>query len=54
MTIKRIKETVSPDRMHKLPLNTELLKVCTADRIDYKKAEELLKSGAEPLGYTAG
>ena len=29
----------------------ELLAVCSADVIDYKRAEELLQKGAEPLGY---
>ena len=28
-----------------------LFEVCTSAVIDYKRAEELLKRGAEPLGY---
>ncbi len=46
-----IKSKVDPARIDKLPLNTELLKVCVAGEINYGKAEELLKKGAEPLGY---
>ena len=46
-----IKEGVPWERKQKLPLNMELLAVCTADVIDYKRAEELLQKGAEPLGY---
>ena len=46
-----IKEGVPWERKQKLPLNMELLAICTADVIDYKRAEELLQKGAEPLGY---
>ncbi len=51
MTIQQIKEKVSLESMQKFPLNMELLEVCTSAVIDYEKAEELLKHGAEPLGY---
>ena len=46
-----IKEGIPWERKQKLPLNMELLAVCSADVIDYKRAEELLQKGAEPLGY---
>lgn len=36
--------------MTKEELNKQLLDVCLADTVDYARAEELLKQGAEPLG----
>ena len=38
-------------KKRKLGINLELLKTCSGDIVDYSKAEELLKQGAEPLGY---
>lgn len=35
-------------------LNKRLLDVCTADVVDYRLAEALLKQGAEPLGKVKG
>ena len=35
-------------------LNKRLLDVCTADIIDYRLVEALLKQGAEPLGKVKG
>ncbi len=35
----------------KLGINMELLQACIVERVDYSKIEELLKQGAEPLGY---
>lgn len=36
--------------MTKEELNAQLLDVCLADEVDYARAEELLRLGAEPLG----
>lgn len=38
-------------KKQKLDLNLRLLKVCTAEKVDYSMAEDLLRQGAEPLGY---
>lgn len=49
--LKKIKRRIPKERKQKLDLNMQLLEICRAETINYEKVEDLLRQGAEPLGY---
>lgn len=49
--LQKTRRKIPAEKKKTLVLNMQLLEECLADTINYEKAEELLRRGAEPLGY---